>query len=69
MRMHEFPKIRWVLEWAFARMSSGRHFAKAHVLSSESSLARRAANRFMARSGLKGCSMLKINNIMRNSDL
>ena len=53
MRMHEFSKIRWVLEWAFARMSSGRHFAKAHVPSSESSLARRAANRFMARRALR----------------
>lgn len=53
MRMHEFSKIRWVLEWAFARMSSGRHFAKAYMPSSESSLARRAANCFMARRALR----------------
>lgn len=50
-------------------MSSDRHFAKAYMPSSESSLARAGRELLHGASGLKGYSMLKINNIMRNGDL
>ena len=70
MRMHEFPKPRRVLEQAFASMShcpvSLRLIREARRVQSTGAMERELLH---DASSTDGCSTLKTNNIMRNSDL